>query len=95
MQIFYMVHLLVNFWFSYFVILLNEDRLLNRTSNFVLYRFIMIRINYKILKISYAYLFCPYEKKVGRVIKKFSIHGHEYDGEGQIGEKIVDKHEII
>ena len=31
------------------------------------------------------------KKKEGRVIKKFSIDGHKYDGEGQIGEKMLTK----
>ena len=54
----------------------------------------MIKINYKILKISYAYLFCYQAKKIGRVIKKLSIHGHENDVESKIGKKNVDKNNI-
>ena len=57
-QIFYMVQFLANSLFPHFFRLLNGDRVLDKTSNLVLWRLIRIIINYKIFKISYAYLFC-------------------------------------
>ena len=52
-----------NVFFYLLFLLINEDRVWNRISNFDLYMLIRIKINYKILKILYSYLFCPYAKK--------------------------------
>ena len=37
------------------------------------------------------HIYFAIKQKLGRVIKKFSIHGHEYDGESKIGKKMLTK----
>ena len=60
-------------------------------SNFVLYMVIRIKVDYKILKILYAYLFLPQGKELGRVIKRCFEHGLELDEDRKMRKKILTK----
>ena len=79
---------------NFFFILVNEDRVWNKISNFDLYMLIRIKINYKILKILYSYLFCHYAKKLGWVIKMCFGYGHDLVEDSKIGKENDDKNNI-
>ena len=63
-------------------------------SNFVLYMVIRIKVDYKILKILYAYLFLPQGKELGRVIKRCFEYGLELDEDRKMRKKNLDKNNV-
>ena len=72
----------------------NEDHARAKMSNFVLYRVSSIKVDYKIFKILYAYLFLPQGKELGRVIKRCFRDGLDLDEDRMMRKKNLDKNNV-